>query len=68
MFCRHKTLRTPSNKLVINLAIMNFIMHSKSWVLIVNGIYGGPILGELGDDFFNIINRVGDIISHCIGN
>ena len=45
---RYKTLRTAGNKLVVNLAIANFIMHSKSWVLIVNGIAGGPILGELG--------------------
>ena len=47
-FYRYKTLRTAGNKLVVNLAIANFIMHSKSWVLIVNGIAGGPILGELG--------------------
>ena len=45
---RYKTLRTAGNKLVVNLAIANFIMHSKSWVLVVNGIAGGPILGELG--------------------
>ena len=46
---RHKTLRTPGNKLVINLALANLIMHAKSWVLIVNGFYGGPVLGELGE-------------------
>ena len=47
-FFRHQTLRTPSNKLVINLAFSNSIMHGKSWVLIVNGISGGPILGKFG--------------------
>ena len=47
-FPRHKTLRTASNKLVINLAFSNAIMHIKSWVIIVNGLHGGPILGDFG--------------------
>lgn len=48
LYGRHKTLRTPANKLVINLAVANFIMHGKSWILIVNGIDGGPLLGDWG--------------------
>ena len=48
---RHKTLRTAANKLVINLAFSNAIMHIKSWVIIVNGFYGGPILGDVGKNF-----------------
>lgn len=48
LYFRHKTLRTAANKLVINLAFSNAIMHVKSWVIIVNGIHGGPILGEIG--------------------
>ena len=58
-FYRYKTLRTAGNKLVVNLAIANFIMHSKSWVLIVNGIAGGPILGELGM-YYSIANLIFD--------
>ena len=48
LYSRFKTLRTPSNMLVINLAIANFVMHGKNWVLIVNSIDGGPLLGDLG--------------------
>ena len=51
VFFRHKTLRTAANKLVINLAFSNAIMHIKSWVIIVNGFYGGPILGDIGKIF-----------------
>ena len=55
LYTKYKTLRTAGNKLVVNLAIANFIMHAKSWVLIVNGIAGGPILGELGMSFLSSI-------------
>ena len=48
LYSKCKVLRTPSNMLVINLSIANFLMHSKSWVLIVNSIDGGPLLGEIG--------------------
>ena len=51
-FPRHKTLRTASNKLVINLAFSNAIMHIKSWVIIVNGLHGGPILGDFGKAYY----------------
>ena len=52
LYSRFKVLRTPSNMLVINLSIANFLMHSKSWVLIVNSIDGGPLLGEIGKWIF----------------
>ena len=48
LYSRFKALRTPSNMLVINLSTANFLMHSKSWVLIVNSIDGGPLLGDIG--------------------
>ena len=48
LYSRYKTLRSPANKLVINLALANMLMHSKSWILIVNGLDGGPLLGSLG--------------------
>ena len=56
IFFRHKTLRTASNKLVINLAFSNAIMHIKSWVIIVNGLHGGPILGDFGKAHIYFIN------------
>jgi hypothetical protein len=45
----HSTLRTKGNKLVINLSVANLLMHIKGWVIITNGAYGGPILGEFGN-------------------
>ena len=35
-------------------------MHGKSWVLIVNGISGGPILGKFGklkNEYLQLISR-----------
>ena len=52
LFGRFKTLRTPSNKLVINLSVSNLIMHAKSWILITNGLDGGPLLGDIGKSYF----------------
>ena len=48
LYVKHKTLRTSSNKLVVNLTCSNTLMHIKSWIVIVNGIAGGPILGPFG--------------------
>ena len=47
-YFRHKTLRTSGNKLVINLAFSNMLMHTKSWIIVVNGFAGGPYLGKWG--------------------
>ena len=46
--CSHKSLRTSGNKLVINLAFSNILMHTKSWIIIINGFAGGPVLGKWG--------------------
>ena len=37
---------------MINLAFSNAIMHIKSWVIIVNGLHGGPILGDFGKAYY----------------
>ena len=34
LYIKHKTLRTSSNKLVVNLTLTNSLMHIKSWILI----------------------------------
>ena len=57
LYSRFKVLRTPSNMLVINLSLANFLMHSKSWILIVNSIDGGPLLGDIGKWIFIIIRH-----------
>jgi hypothetical protein len=36
---------------VIYLSLSSLTMHLKSWVPIINGFYGGPILGGFGEFF-----------------
>ena len=48
IYSKFTILRTPSNMLVINLCVANCLMHGKSWVLVVNSIDGGPLLGNFG--------------------
>ena len=48
IYSKFTILRTPSNMLVINLSVANCLMHGKSWVLVVNSIDGGPLLGNFG--------------------
>uniref|UniRef100_A0A1B0A754 G-protein coupled receptors family 1 profile domain-containing protein n=1 Tax=Glossina pallidipes TaxID=7398 RepID=A0A1B0A754_GLOPL len=47
MFVRCKSLRTPANKLVINLAISDLIMLLKCPIAAYNNFKRGPALGEL---------------------
>lgn len=54
-FCRAKSLRTPSNMLVVNLAILDFIMMVKMPVFIVNSFNEGPIWGKSGCDFYALL-------------
>ena len=60
LYIKYKTLRTSSNKLVVTLTCSNTLMHIKSWILVVNGLAGGPILGRFGKDFmqFHIISLI----------
>ncbi|KAL7642462.1 UNVERIFIED_CONTAM: hypothetical protein RMT77_007023 [Armadillidium vulgare] len=55
IFSRAKSLRTPSNMLVINLAIFDFIMMLKTPVFIVNSFNEGPIWGKFGCDIFGLM-------------
>ncbi len=50
LYFKHSTLRTTSNKLVINLSFSNMLMHTKSWIIIINGFAGGPYLGGKGKE------------------
>nr|CAD7257746.1 unnamed protein product [Timema shepardi] len=45
---RCRTLRTPANILVINLAVSDFFLVAKTPIFIYNSIYQGPALGKLG--------------------
>ncbi|KAB7506870.1 Opsin, ultraviolet-sensitive [Armadillidium nasatum] len=55
IFSRAKSLRTPSNMLVINLAIFDFIMMLKTPVFIINSFNEGPVWGKFGCDIFGLM-------------
>ncbi|XP_071440040.1 opsin-2-like [Hetaerina americana] len=55
MFCRCKSLRTPANILVMNLAISDSLMMLKMPVFIYNCIYLGPALGSLGCQVYGFL-------------
>ncbi|XP_026496937.1 opsin, ultraviolet-sensitive-like isoform X1 [Vanessa tameamea] len=46
MYCRCRTLRTPGNILVANLALSDFMMLAKTPIFIFNSFYLGPALGK----------------------
>ena len=48
LYITYRTLRTGSNKLVMTLTCSNILMHIKSWIIVVNGLAGGPVLGRFG--------------------
>ncbi|CAG9769354.1 unnamed protein product [Ceutorhynchus assimilis] len=47
LFCRSKSLRTPANMLIVNLAVSDFLMLLKMPVFIYNCFYHGPVLGDI---------------------
>ncbi|VEN36409.1 unnamed protein product, partial [Callosobruchus maculatus] len=48
LFARCKSLRTPANYLIVNLAITDGLMSLKSVVVVYNCFHKGPALGEIG--------------------
>lgn len=68
IFTSCKSLRTPSNMLVVNLAILDFIMMMKTPVFIVNSYNEGPIYGKLGCDIFGLLgsyNGIGSAMNNA---
>ncbi|XP_043212930.1 opsin-2-like, partial [Amphibalanus amphitrite] len=47
VFIRNRKLRKPSNLLLLNLAISDFVMVLKSFTIIINSVFGGPVLGVI---------------------
>ncbi|XP_041971318.1 opsin, ultraviolet-sensitive-like isoform X1 [Aricia agestis] len=48
MYIRCRSLRTPGNILVANLALSDFLMLAKTPIFIVNSFHLGPVLGRTG--------------------
>lgn len=68
IFTSCKSLRTPSNMLVVNLAILDFIMMLKTPIFIMNSYNEGPIWGKLGCDVFALLgsyNGIGSAMNNA---
>lgn len=61
IFCSAKSLRTPSNMFVVNLAICDFMMMLKTPIFIYNCIYTGFALGNLGCQIFGFMGTLSGI-------
>lgn len=55
---RAKSLRTPSNLFVVNLAILDFLMMIKTPIFIYNSFYHGFELGHLGCQIFGFVGTI----------
>ncbi|XP_037790766.1 opsin, ultraviolet-sensitive-like isoform X1 [Penaeus monodon] len=61
VFTSAKSLRTPSNMFVVNLALLDFIMMLKTPVFIINSFNEGPIWGKFGCDIFALMGSYSGI-------
>lgn len=59
--CRAKSLRTPSNVFVINLAFCDFMMMSKTPIFIYNSFNHGYALGSTGCQVFALMGSLSGI-------
>lgn len=60
-FSRAKSLRTPSNVFVINLALCDFMMMSKTPIFIYNSFNHGYALGSAGCQVFALVGALSGI-------
>lgn len=56
-----KSLRTPSNVFIVNLAICDFLMMVKTPIFIYNSFTRGFTLGHLGCQIFSFIGSLSGI-------
>jgi r-opsin len=55
IFSSTKELKTPSNIVIMNLAICDFIMMLKTPIFIVNSFNEGPVFGRMGCSIFGLM-------------
>lgn len=70
-FGRARSLRTPSNLFVLNLALCDFLMMSKIPILIYNSFYQTMALGSAWCEIFALIGSISGIgagIEHWLKN
>uniref|UniRef100_A0A6E8VSS7 G_PROTEIN_RECEP_F1_2 domain-containing protein n=1 Tax=Anopheles coluzzii TaxID=1518534 RepID=A0A6E8VSS7_ANOCL len=63
MFYRYRSLRTPANYLVINLAVADFIIMMEAPMFIYNSIHQGPALGSIGCTVYALMGAVGGTVA-----
>ncbi|KAL1129078.1 hypothetical protein AAG570_013609, partial [Ranatra chinensis] len=61
IFCSAKALRTPSNIFVVNLAICDFLMMSKTPIFIFNSFSLGFATGHVGCQIFGLVGSFSGI-------
>lgn len=60
-FCRAKSLRTPSNMFVVNLAFCDFMMMLKSPIFLYNTFHRGYAAGHTGCQIFAFVGSLSGI-------
>uniref|UniRef100_A0A8W7P596 G-protein coupled receptors family 1 profile domain-containing protein n=1 Tax=Anopheles coluzzii TaxID=1518534 RepID=A0A8W7P596_ANOCL len=60
---RYRSLRTPANYLVINLAVADFIIMMEAPMFIYNSIHQGPALGSIGCTVYALMGAVGGTVA-----
>ena len=65
IFSTAKSLRTPSNIFIVNLAICDFIMMLKTPVFIYNSFHRGFMMGHLGCQIYSIMGAYSGIGASC---
>lgn len=58
LYFRCRTLRTPGNILVANLALSDFLMLTKTPIFIFNSFNLGPALGKTGKSLDSFLNHL----------
>ncbi|XP_055529998.1 opsin, ultraviolet-sensitive isoform X2 [Wyeomyia smithii] len=59
MFCKFKSLRTPANYLIINLAVADFIIMLECPIFVYNSYYLGPASGNLMCTVYAMLGGIG---------
>jgi len=55
IFMTTKSLRNPAGMLIVNLALVDFVMMLKTPVFIINSFNEGPVLGRLGCSIYGLM-------------
>ncbi|XP_049297488.1 opsin-2 [Anopheles funestus] len=63
MFYRYRSLRTPANYLVMNLAVADFIIMMEAPLFIYNSIHQGPALGSIGCTVYALMGAIGGTVA-----